>query len=793
MSSFTAFAAILLGLPVDLGGGALDSAALSAAAELEAETGAAVRIQAGESGGLHYLFAERLAPRCPGARDGVFDLSSAEEAVRCFFREHPALLADRGEDPTTVPWIITEVSPPEGDGFQFIRLRQMYGDVPVRTGEVSFVGHLGELSSFLGRLEPPSRVPTSTARVVQESEATLVARAEQTIGEPLRLERRTFDPDLQEIVAELRTGADELISFGETSGLELDRRVDRLNLNLVPKSTTVENYNAFDRISVYGSNPQSVTVNVDMQGSNACLDHGSDLKDGEARVCYAGANDECTNLYCQPGSGNPIYTGYPNTVDGRLMNIHFWMHDLAVFANSWDGAYDAYMFWSPTARDDLSVGLSISNTACGGGGAAACTNRNPLRMMLRDVNSWSKELEIMAHEYGHVVHAQYGIWPDASALALALAEGFAEHNTLRYGMYRLRNFATRSWDTAYLFPPTYFDRYWNVVNPPVGVQNTDHRIKPYYQNGQGYPSPWNPSIAQSEWPMLIYRPWDPASPCISQAGADPYQCGSVLGVAYWTLAWNQIRVPFLGFPAGTAILSTSVFTSTPERLANRAYSFAMGGMPTNGSGTPADFFNRVSEKYWAWRGDGTISVAEYDRVAAALTVHCVGWSGWTCSQYHTTIWHPLPAAWVDQQTFSMGVQPGGSTIRHFARAEDIGKVARYGTPSVVGFGTTDGLGFMRLDGSDDILCLGTNFPSAGNYRLSVAFKESVAGAATLSFFIANTIFGTYQDWVLPESNGSWMWAQGYSPWVSVTAGNRFACIKHKNQLVDIDAILIIKQ
>lgn len=791
MGSAGSLLVALFGLPIDLGGGAPEPTALRIPAELELETSGPVIFQVAETGGIHYLFAERIAPRCPRASNGVFDLSAADAAVRCFFREYAPLFDDHGENSTGVAWTITDVGPPDLDGLQIIRLRQMYGDVPVETGEVAFTGHLGELRSFLGRLEPPSRVPQPPAGGPNETEATIAQRAEQTIGEPLRLERRVYSPDVQEIVSVFRNAADELISFGERSGLELERRLDVARLNLVPKSTSVENYNAFDRIGLFGSNPQPVTVNVDMQGSDACLDHGSDLQDGEARICYAGNNSECTDLYCEPGSGNPVYVGYPNTMAGKLMNVHFWMHDLAVFANVSLGEYDFYTHWPASARDDLSVGVTTSNAgACGGSG---CVKINPLRMMLKGADSSAQELEVMAHEYGHVIQALYGTWSGPGFLQSALTEGFADHNTLRYGMYRLRNFATRPWDTAYAFPPAYSDLYWNLYNSPGTPYIIDHRITPFYQNGQAYPQPISPLVPESEWPMLIYQSAN--SPCFTQnlGNKDHYQCGSVLGVVYWTLSWNQIRVPYVGRALGTPILTTSAYTSTPERLASRAYTFAIAGLPTNGSATPADFFARVSEQYWNFRSWGTISPAEYDNVAAALAVHCVGWSSGTCTQYHKTLWHPLPVVWVDQQTFAMGIQPGASTIRHFARAEDTAKVSRYGSPTAMSFGTTDGLGYMRLDTADDFLCVGTNFPSAGNYKLSISYKESVAGPATIKFSIANSILGPYQDWVLPESNGSWNWAQGYSPAVSVTAGNRYACVQHKNQVVNIDAILIIKE
>src|SRR5688572_22853991 len=156
---------------------------------LEAQLGSEVHYELNDAGSLHYLSALDIAPGC--SSPVVASPIDAEGVVDCFVGLYPGLFAEGSEDTRVVPRAIDRVGLVANDGFQSIRLHQLYGSVRVKHSEGVLVLRNGAPFSYMGRLFPPSLVPSPAAMA---SEEDVLAAAEAATASDLREVDRYFDP-----------------------------------------------------------------------------------------------------------------------------------------------------------------------------------------------------------------------------------------------------------------------------------------------------------------------------------------------------------------------------------------------------------------------------------------------------------------------------------------------------------------------------------------------------------------------------------------------------------------------
>lgn len=259
----------------------------------------------------------------------------------------------------------------------------------------------------------------------------------------------------------------------------------------------------------------------------------------------------------------------------------------------------------------------------------------------------------------------------------------------------------------------------------------------------------------------------------------------LLSVIYWTLSFNQLKVPYVGREAGIPILFESAWEA--ERLANVAFTYAISTLPSNAS--IHDFVVRVNERYQLFKDSGWINGEELHRVASAIAVHCIGWSGWVCnsSDYHKTVWQKRPALFTGKSSFALN---NPFQMEEFIRAEDLELV--YGAPQLISHGTSgDGYGYRRLGAYGDELCTLLTIPIDGTYRVHGAVRAPGAGDE-LNVWIYPP--GPWKTWKI-ESTGSWHWSHS-APTFSVTGAPKVVsvCLRHEiGNVIDVDAILVRKQ
>jgi len=275
-------------------------------------------------------------------------------------------------------------------------------------------------------------------------------------------------------------------------------------------------------------------------------------------------------------------------------------------------------------------------------------------------------LSLLAHEFGHYLQYQYTgipseyVWDEAQRLERgapysqidykSVVEGFADHNVLRYAIYRHKNSGSGSLRPHddytlsgyhHVFPVLSASGYPTIVQPDVeAIWYRGQRLM--IRSGTSWPS-----TRPSDDRGVIFSK---GSPACSGNKSDPYKCGSIIPAVYWHLAWNSCQIGWMACDEGDPILDTSAYANEPERLANIAFTYAINS--TGRSGDIEEFMRAVQFRYYLfYRRDGFISRSEYSRVAAVLGSHCVGWRGWECSLGHKSPGSPLPRNRVDRARF----------------------------------------------------------------------------------------------------------------------------------------------
>lgn len=348
-----------------------------------------------------------------------------------------------------------------------------------------------------------------------------------------------------------------------------------------------------------------------------------------------------------------------------------------------------------------------------------------------------------------------------------MTTGIPGKNSLRYGLFRTNNTAERPHDSE-LEEMEYTDDLWSGY---------EHRLQPIissikYTHGEAVPT----APSSQELNYLTYTPWRQGHPC-TVASFDPYKCSAPIGVIYWTLAFNRIRIPYGTSEAGTTILYQSPYTPNPERLANVANSYAIAGMLEEG--TVATYMDRVYERYFLAKLDGWINEDELENVRDAMGVHCLGPLASSCQSYHRTSGQLRPALYTAKRSFWKGHD------EHFLRAEEM-RDRISGTPIFQPFGTADGLGYVTLDSPNDGVCGEVYFFDKGSVSVEGAFR----GRGLIRVWVS--IGGEDpQLWEIDANQGNWVWADGGPVFQLDEAGYYPVCLNFEDG-VDID-VLLLKQ
>ncbi len=289
---------------------------------------------------------------------------------------------------------------------------------------------------------------------------------------------------------------------------------------------------------------------------------------------------------------------------------------------------------------------------------------------------FARNLDAIAHEYGHYWHHTYG-----SAGEEHLEEGWADHFPLRVAIHR--RFVTGAWSSL---------SYFTELNHFRG-----HRIIRTRRKGE-----W---IAD-QYPPAVDPLW------LSYGSAycpdDWYTCGALLGVTYWLLAFDTCRINYNGCTNGADIIRfNGGYQNSAWRLANSAYAYAIKNV--SGSADLAEFHTLVSQRYAYFYNLWYIDLADRNRVDAVLGAHCLGPVA-DCAGKHRLPGSTLPSAHTEKDAL-------------FYEAED----------AVLYFGAAVGSG-ANSGSSDAYVVLGStgeawfavNPTQTGAYRIHFVMKPKNA-------------------------------------------------------------------
>ena len=350
--------------------------------------------------------------------------------MACLLHTHEVSFGDRIQ----VPWVVDFVSKPDAFGTQVIRVRQRYANaLDVLGGELVVSALKGRPIALSGRLLRPGAVAGSERKVSGEEE--VLAAAGRVLMEPVELARRYFDPSCLCAVSELRgLGSHTIYRWLEAEGVVNDQWSGRYGLNMVGKTTVAKSYDGFREL---GDQTVPVAVDWTQNGpsgqSKACLDWQAYLANGQPRIVMElSQTRNVTEAHCElvPQGSRHIAPGHPGK-----MNAYFWLNDLATFSRDNGTAYS-----SVRAFDDarpLYVYVPDTNPCPPGSSACAGTSHTHHTIWLPAQTGSPFDLRTIAHEQGHIIHLSYAQLGSGFQTS-ALREGFADHNVLRYMLYRAR-------------------------------------------------------------------------------------------------------------------------------------------------------------------------------------------------------------------------------------------------------------------------------------------------------------------------------------------------------------------
>jgi hypothetical protein len=270
------------------------------AAEVErisTDTGHPVHLEFYENeGGIKFLYGHNLLPEA--TRSSTLTKRDAISITRSLFKSNPALFGVRCEDAREVPWRIASITPPTAFGYQTIRVRQMYGPLMVKDGELVLTTINGRLVSVAGKLFPPGDVPQPRHQL--RAKALVDEDLKSAYGTGYMRKTRYFDASRGVVVSEYehKKNQGERIVWDEKAREEIER-YSTAHYGYTERDTVVrEYYNAYN---TFEGSTQVVTTEFQLtsylysQYETIGLEYHHSWKNGQPQLCYAepGATNLC--------------------------------------------------------------------------------------------------------------------------------------------------------------------------------------------------------------------------------------------------------------------------------------------------------------------------------------------------------------------------------------------------------------------------------------------------------------------------------------------------------------------
>lgn len=764
-----------------------------------------------EGSGIFYVAGEKLAPSC--ALVDFDSQNSLSGFLECIASAMPTPIGVKLSDVSmhSDRYLIT---PHNGGRLQSLRIQTTLHGLPVLGSTLKLtLNPAGQVTQLMGDLVDPQSYQ-STAKPLPDAE--LNALVAGRLGDDVTLLDRYFDVIRGSFVGRFYKNVEEsrVFSFDETTQRLFDVSIlEYGGHSLVDKTVIKSNYtNELRRQTSKSDGTVAFSARSEGPDCQIFLDHGASHATGQPLITTF---DPANSRYSDVISGIALCDANERISiappDDDFLNVYYWMHDLAVFANSELGAYSSFTDWSNAKPLRVAV-VRAGQTQCGYGGCAVPgKKRNSIQ--LARANGQTENLHTMAHEYGHILHLMHG-YAASNDLGLATAEGFADHNAARYNLYRFLHNDSRPFDTV------------NAIS--FGDSPTVTRIP-----ATNYGFTVQPNSVYS---LLQGRP-------CSNAGLNPYLCGQVLVDIYRELAWNECQLeyknslgqtcrvgqaiielrdtsssPIIGItdtavsssasvsnefpPQGESLAGPTVVPTDPPPtqsvlLANEAYTYAISEM--EGPWGIEEFTLLVNYYYFQLAWNGTISTADFGRVMTVINSHCLGY-GHGCTTERILPGTELPALRSKRLSFDDGCTASSCQSLTLAQEASASSSTQLTAHATLPAGSPHAMRFVTLDSPLDYLEFSLNIPRRGQYRFKASARALQPGTMLIDFVSPDsgddpltgsetpmgTDFNEVAVWhVQPASTSTFDWSPG--PAIELAAGLQLIRVRTTFSL-DIEAL-----
>ncbi|MFK8016378.1 MAG: thrombospondin type 3 repeat-containing protein [Gammaproteobacteria bacterium] len=516
------------------------------------------------------------------------------------------------------------------DGYREILTVQEVRGHPVLGTELELTFDAqGNVLEVIGRAATATEVSAADDITSFSSEREALQWVEKRLGHTVVVDKRYFDPTEGALMLRVAPSDEDHIRHLINERLRQIVATDDLtyeNHALVDQNVVHAAYD--NRLSARSGSRQSgvqVTRRVNADDCLFSLDHGSSHDQGEPKVGIKVDGkyrpDGSTTFRLRRDCDSDSVFRFAPSAEGiadDAVNAYFWLHDLSQFSRHPNAAYDARYPWRSYDPENLRVIVAPSGLCPGLASACAKSGMTEYKILLPTITGSAFSLSSMAHEFGHIIHFMYDRTP-TSLRGRAVDEGFADHNLLRYALFRFQENANRPFDEM------------SELNYDDGT----HLEYGHHSGGIATPSTHD-TFGLGH---LVYD--RDSRVCSPDSASSPHACGDVLASIYWELAWNECRTGYRSQSGVWCSQSQTIIEENPDavRLANIAFTSAIRKMRDHHD--MVKFFDFVSWRYSRFLIDGDIGALDYQRVLATLNHHCLGWNH-DCDKARILTTHQLP-------------------------------------------------------------------------------------------------------------------------------------------------------
>ncbi len=614
-----------------------------------------------------------------------------EQAARCFVGASLSLLrTESGEQAVEGPQLAIVANEPGGiddPPEQYLRFEQHHRGFPVEGHALAFVFVGGRLVTVTGRF-----TETASFALPAIDEQALTNAAEALFGPDTQLGGFTWNASSAELEVIFHDGLEEhRLSAQDGSFRSTRLRGHALEVN---KTINIYQYPASVYLGTSGTtSPVSSKVTCtgnpgtcDVAGSGTCRYWPRQaVYDADrvtvVNVTYSGGS-ETTVFEDDPCGSSTVFNQWP------WNSAYTQEHYAASARRNLDEAADILnhsesFFWV-YPRTPMSLKLNVNAILTPGllGLYTSFDNKINLRQDPSPYGySAARNLDVITHEFGHYAHHTYGFNGKAQ-----VSEGWADQFPLRLAIHR--RFVTGQWPSL---------QYLTDLAHMRG-----HRTQRVLRQGE-YILDQYPPATDPSW-MYV-----PNSYCPVENQSSEYYCGALIGMTYWTLAFDSCRSNYLNCVEYADIIRYSGgYQNSAWRLANSAYAYAIKNI--SGSGDIGEFHNLVALRYGYFASQNYMDWADYDRVTSVLGAHCLGPMN-LCPGRHHLPQSPLPSAHTEKHPLFREAEDA----QHWYSSQTVFSTNTASKDKYVSFGST---GMLRFT---------VSIPTAGTYRIHFVAKAYDVG------------------------------------------------------------------